>query len=148
MVFITASRAHTIVLLAFLSFLAQSSLFGVSVSIYNDSPFHLTAEILLADGSNKGKVQLPPLNMTTWHAELGNAVWSQTPFTVIFTCRNGSQYGVFSGVQTGATITALTSQGKRYCQKVKKDKKDNTDKKNKSSDSPEKLRLDPIWGPP
>ena len=127
--------------------LFKTPLPAASINIYNDSPFTLYGEILTADGSSKGNLLLAPLNLTMWHEELGNATWSQTPFTIIFTCKNGTQYGVLANVQTGATVSALASDGKRYCKKDKtKDKSTTPDQKTTKPSGT--LELDPIWGPP
>lgn len=124
----------------------SSPLLGASLNIYNDSPYLLYAEILTANGNSKGTFTLTPLNLTMWHGDLGNSTWAQTPFTVIFTCKNGSEYGVQTNVQVGATISALASDGKRFCQKPKQDDQNST-KKAPSKPSSD-LQPDPIWGPP
>lgn len=98
-----------------------TTLFAGSVRIMNDSPFPLQAEIIASDGSHKGKLSIAPQQQTTWQdSSSGAAVWSQTPYTVIFTCKNGKQFGVLSGVQQGATVTALSSSGDRYCEPPKR----------------------------
>ena len=105
---------------AFLLF-GITTLFAGSVRIMNDSPFPLNAEIIASDGSHKGKLSIAPQQQMTWQdSSSGATVWSQTPYTVIFTCKNGKQFGVLSGVQQGATVTALSSSGDRYCEPPKK----------------------------
>lgn len=91
----------------------------------NDSPYTLYAEIVAADGSHKGKLTIAPQQQGNWQDNFsGNSSWSQTPYTVVLTCKNGKQFGVISGVQQGATITTLSATGNLFCEKdKKKDKK-------------------------
>ncbi|MDJ0652256.1 MAG: hypothetical protein QNJ27_04560 [Simkaniaceae bacterium] len=149
-------------LFAFL-FFGNVTLFAGSVRIMNDSSFPLNAEIIASDGSRKGKLSLAPQQQMTWQdSSSGAAVWSQTPYTVIFTCKNGKQFGVLSGVQQGGTVTALSSSGDRYCEppKKKEEKQQNSKKwdqnslstpttplENESPD-PSSSPSDSIWGPP
>lgn len=152
-----------------LFFLSASALFGGSVRIMNDSPFPLQAEVVSADGQSRGKLSLRPQQMLTWQdSSSGTNVWSQTPYTIIFTCKDGKQFGVSSGVQQGATVMAMNSSGERYCQVDKKQK--GQQEKNETqqnapfnlpsspfeNDSPGSVGPadpsgspgDPIWGPP
>lgn len=145
-------------------------LLGGTVRIMNDSPFALHAEVVSADGQSKGKLFLNPQQQLTWtdSASSGTNVWSQTPYTVIFTCKNGKQFGVSSGIQQGGLVMALSSSGDRYCQPDKK--KDNKSSKTPSQQNnpfdadaspfhndppgsvgptdPHGASGDPIWGPP
>ena len=134
----------------------------------NDSPFPLHAEIIAADGSRKGKISIAPQQQITWQdSSSGANVWSQTPYTIIFTCKDGKQFGVLSGIQQGATVTALSSSGDRYCQPPKKkDDKQNSRSKEQTTPftpsspfegqppgsvgpaDPSQSPGDPIWGPP
>lgn len=146
-------------------------LLGGTVRIMNDSPFPLKAEIISADGQRKGKLSLNPQQQLTWQDSAGSGtnVWSQTPYTVIFTCKDGKQFGVSSGIQQGGLVTALNSSGDRYCQPEKK-KEDGKSQKGPQqqntpfnpntspfqSDPPGSVGPadpsgapgDPIWGPP
>jgi len=143
--------------------LSFASLFAGSVRIVNDSPFPLHAEVISSDGTRKGKILVGPQEQVIWQDSFsGASVWSQTPYTIIFTCKDGNQFGVLSGFQQGATVTALSSSGQRYCQPLKKKETQHNLKNGKEpsfpfennpagstnpadpSDSPG----DPIWGPP
>lgn len=148
-------------LFAFLLF-GNATIFAGSVRIMNDSPFPLNAEIIASDGSRKGKLSIAPQQQMTWQdSSSGAAVWSQTPYTVIFTCKNGKQFGVLSGVQQGGTVTALSSSGDRYCEPPKKeDQQQNSNKQDQNalftpnaplenaSPDPSSSPGDSIWGPP
>lgn len=79
-----------------------------------------------------------------------------------------NQFGVLSGVQQGATVTALSSSGDRYCEppKKKEDQQQNSKKQDQNSPftptnpfeneppgsvgpaDPSGSPGDPIWGPP
>lgn len=151
--------------LVILPCLCISSLFAGSLRIMNDSPYTLSAEVLSADGVSQGKLTLGPQQQSTWQSfDSDNSVWSQTPYTVIFTCKTGKQYGVFSGAQQGATVNALSSTGNRYCEPEKQDDQNNTSTNNPAPNNPENSYTpapwnpgppdphnspgDPIWGPP
>ena len=137
-----------------LSFFIITSLFGSSIRIINDSPFPLNAEIIGSDGSHKGRVSIDSQKQVTWQDQSsGDSVWSQTPYTVILTCTCKSedgenQFGILSGVQQGATVTALSATGKRYCKPSKKENSFSDSKETKIKPSPPVGSKDPIWGPP
>lgn len=99
-----------------------TSLFAGSVTVYNDSPFPLTATIISADGQTKGTVTVEPQHQSTWQEpSQGTPVWSETPYTVIFTCKTGKQFGVVSNIGQGSLVTAMQSSGNLYCEPEKKD---------------------------
>ena len=102
---------------ALLLLLVSGALFGGSVRIFNDSPYPLSAEILAANGASKGKVSIAPQQQSNWNDNAtGNSVWSETPYTIVLTCKNGKQFGVISGVQQGGTVTALSAKGNLFCE--------------------------------
>ena len=107
----------------FLLFFVSGTLLNASsVSIFNDSPYPLHVQVLAADGTSKGKLQVNPQQQATWTDTSGyRTTWSQTPYTVIFTCTTGKIYGVFSGVSPGALVTAASSNGPHYCEPEKKE---------------------------
>ncbi len=97
-------------------------LFGGSLRIFNDSPYQLTANILAADGSHQGSLTLAPQQQAQWQDfSGGNSIWSQTPYTVILTCKNGKQFGTINGVQQGGTVSVMSANGPRFCEKNKND---------------------------
>ncbi len=138
-----------------------TTLYAGSVRIMNDSHFPLKAEVISADGNSKGKISINPQQQATWQdSNSGANVWSQTPYTVVFTCKDGKQFGVLSGIQQGATVTALSSFGDRYCQPEKTCNEQQTspfaptnpfeDEAPGSVGPPDPSQSpgDPIWGPP
>lgn len=93
------------------------TLFAGSVRIVNDSPYPLTAEILSANGASRGKVSIAPQQQGNWNDNAsGNSVWSETPYTIVLTCKNGKQFGIIHGVQQGGTVTALSATGNLFCE--------------------------------
>ena len=132
-----------------MAFLSGTLLHAGSVSIHNDSPYPLHIEVLSASGVSQGKLQVAPQQQATWTDTSGyQATWSQTPYSVIFTCSTGEVYGVFSGVSPGALVTASASTGSHYCKPQKKGENGQGEQEQTPAMSPEHLRKDPIWGPP
>ncbi|MCK4934910.1 MAG: hypothetical protein KAR79_04925 [Simkaniaceae bacterium] len=106
--------------------LLSSAVFASSVHIQNDSPFKLTAIILSADGKNLGEVTINPQNKMTWHDSYsGTSQYSETPYTVIFRCPEGAEYGIWTEVPPGGIATAQGSSGPRIC-RIPKKQKDST----------------------
>ncbi len=92
-----------------------------NLQIYNDSPYKLHATILSADGQNLGAMEIIPQHQMDWKSSYDNATtFSQTPYTVILRCPNGKEYGIWTEVPTGATITAQGSEGDKICPLPKK----------------------------
>lgn len=95
--------------------------YSVSVILFNDSPFTLNAQILSADGQELTTVQIAPRHQLKWQDSDQNVQsFTETPFTVIWYCKDGQEYGVNSQIATGAYVPAQSSQGRRYCRPDKK----------------------------
>lgn len=121
--------------------------FGGSITVYNDSPFPLNATILAADGTKKANVHVMPQHTGTWNdPSPPNAVFSQTPYTVVFTCKNGKQFGVYSGASQGSWVTAMSAQGERFCEPEKKKEQKQQSKPNQALPPDQQHDLD--LGPP
>jgi len=113
------NRLKTFILLL-LCFFSASACYAASVVVYNDSPFPLTAQIYSADGKQMGSVAVQPQHQSSWQdPSPPNANYSQTPYTVILNCKSGGQYGIVSGVNSGAWVTASQAQGDRFCKPEK-----------------------------
>lgn len=92
-----------------------------SIYLYNDSPYILNASILSADGAQLDSVLMQPRQRKTWYRQsVINSNTSITPFTVVWTCRNGAHFGVSYQVNAGGAATPLSSTGPRYCKPEKK----------------------------
>ena len=97
-------------------FLVTALCYGASITIYNDSPFPLTATVAAADGKIRGTITVASQHQETWHdPSPPNAIYSQTPYSVTFICKNGKQFGVASNVSPGAWVTANQSSGSHSC---------------------------------
>ncbi len=107
------------ILLALLSI--SSLTFGGSIIMFNDSPFKLKAEVIAANGTSQGSVELPPQHQLIWE-DKGDyqATISKTPYTVIFICPSGKVYGIYDNVSPGALVTPQSATGDRYCEPQKK----------------------------
>lgn len=90
--------------------------FSAAVTVYNDSAFPLNATILDATGQVKGKVTVMPQHQMKWQDSNQNiSTFSETPFTVIFTCLDGTEYGVSTNVPQSSFVSANSSDGRHYC---------------------------------
>lgn len=105
-------------IISLIPLLCISSLFyGASVRIYNDSAYPLRADILSADGKHKGSLTLVPQQQALWQDNYGgNTTWSETPYTIILTCKNGKQFGTISNVEQGGTVSVMSARGPLYCE--------------------------------
>lgn len=93
-----------------------------SVTLLNDSPFKLKAQILSADGRDLGTIEILPQHQFKWQDSNQNIQsFTATPFTVIWYCGDGQEYGVSSRIATGALTAAQASSGRRYCRPKKKE---------------------------
>lgn len=109
----------------FIAFCLWGSLLSAgSLRLLNDSPFQLRAVILAADGSYMGESTLGPQDFTNWtdaSSYLGIPGQSMTPstpytpYSVIWYCPDGGEYGINTNQATGATVTAQSSSGPRIC---------------------------------
>ncbi|CCB90195.1 hypothetical protein [Simkania negevensis] len=107
-------------LLLLLCFFSAATCFAASVVIYNDSIYPLKAEIYSADGSKMGAVEVQTQHQSSWQdPSPANTNYPLTPYTVIFSCKSGGQYGIVSGVNSGAWVTASQAQGQRFCKQEK-----------------------------
>lgn len=130
-----------------LALISLASLFPAAITILNDSSFNLKATIISATGKKKGSLDIQPQHTATWtDSTPQNAIWSQTPYTVIFTCKSGDVFGTYSNVSPGGTITALSSSGTHYCNPQQG--KNPKDSASSPPSDPGKLYIDPDLGPP
>ncbi|GAB4193525.1 MAG: hypothetical protein Tsb0015_16280 [Simkaniaceae bacterium] len=107
--------------LLFFLFLISAKVSASSVVLFNDSPFILKATVISADGETLGTFTIYPQRQTTWQdSYLGTSQFSQTPYTVIWTCKDGNEFGINYQVATGGMATPLSSSGRRYCKPEKK----------------------------
>jgi hypothetical protein len=106
----------------------SASLWAESLTLYNDSPFPLTAVVQAADGSTLAQITLQPGEQNQWSTETertmfelaDNNTFSLTPFTVIWKCSTEGYYSVCTQIPPGATVTANSCTGPKYCKPEEK----------------------------
>lgn len=105
--------------LLLLIFLFKTAYGGVT--LYNDSPFVLNVTVLASDGTELLNTTIHPQNQYNMPTDFyASPAYSQTPYTVIWECKEGSEFGVWTNVSPGSWITAQGSSGTRYCKPTKK----------------------------
>ena len=102
----------------------QNFIHAASLMLLNDSPFKLDAIIINALGDVKGNVSLDPTQQITWYSPTEGYVKYNSPtvpFTVVWYCKDGSEYGIWTNATSGSMVTAQNSTGQKMC-KFKKPK--------------------------
>ena len=96
-----------------------TSAFAASLTLFNDTPFTLTARIYPAGSSSS--IDAVKINSqqtkhwTNYGGRIGTVSKSQTPYTITWTCPDGEMYSSSSSVPTGATVTASSGEGPKSC---------------------------------
>lgn len=117
--------------------------FALSVTIINDSPFPLHAQVLAATGDLLGSMTMQPQEQIHWqNSDVGNNNLALVPLSVIFYCLEGTEYGIATDVPTGAGIYASSASGSRMCKpqtpalkkQEEKEKKENPQLENVNPD--------------
>lgn len=108
-------------------FLLFCSAAFAGVTLVNDSAYKLTAHIRASDGTDLGSLQINSHQTMSWSAYQGGSIKyydaSQTPYTVVWFCNNGSSdtpYSIWTNVSAGSVVTANGGDGVRSCQAPKK----------------------------
>ena|SRR3990167_3116087 len=105
--------------LFFFFFFFFSVIHAASLQIKNDSSYELTATIYSARGEFLGELTIPPSNSTQWRDSYQNASdWTAGPYTVVFTCPNGEEFGRVRRVNDGFSVYARHSIGPKYCKRL------------------------------
>lgn len=99
-----------------------------TVRLFNDSGYKLRAVVRGADGSYLGEMVITPQSSATWtdslqhyghndeaSTSLKNATRSQTPYTIVWYCMDGSDFSVSDNISTGAFTQAQQGTGKKSC---------------------------------
>jgi len=109
--------------------------YAMSLTLYNDSPYELTALIKSAGGKLLGQEILQPREERIWNTELSTSddysieenvdqpEKSLTPYMVIWKCPYGGNYSIDVEVQPGAYVNANYGQGAHYCRPKKEKQK-------------------------
>jgi len=99
------------------------ALFADSVRMINDSPFKLRAIVLSATGVELGNAIIKPRTTHVWvtgQQGISNASDVATPYTVIFYCPDGKEYGLWTNVGQSQTVNAQGAEGPKICKISKK----------------------------
>jgi hypothetical protein len=99
-----------------------------TVRLFNDSGYKLRAVVRGADGTYLGEMVITPQASATWtdslqhyghndeaNSGLKNATRSQTPYTVVWYCMDGSDFSVSDNISTGAFTQAQQGTGRKSC---------------------------------
>ena len=107
--------------------LVSSQVEAGTVRLFNDSSYKLRAVIRGADGSYLGEVVITPQSSNTWtdsvqhygqeeaNSYQRNVTRSQTPYTIIWYCMDGSDFSFSDNIGTGAFTQAQQGTGKKSC---------------------------------
>jgi hypothetical protein len=99
----------------------QIGAYDNSLTLFNNSPFTLTATVIAADGTNLGQFTINPQNGAQWTDQYemagtsANPNASQTPYTIIWYCPEGTEYGINTQQSPGAYVTSGSAQGNLSC---------------------------------
>ena len=100
--------------------------FAGSVKLVNDSQYKLRAIVRGADGSYLGEMIINAGSYGAWTDTYGpagqynNSSRSQTPYTVMWSCIEGTPFSTTAMVPTGGMVTALGGEGARTCKSPSK----------------------------
>jgi hypothetical protein len=94
-----------------------------TVLLFNDTPYHLNATLLAADGTVLGQVSLKAGQQTNFTKDLlptryqlpMNPDTSLTPYTVIWKCHTEGIYAIGSNVSPGSLVRATLCDGQKFC---------------------------------
>jgi hypothetical protein len=89
---------------------------AASLRIVNNSPYPLTASIYSVKNEYLGALLIDSRHEGSWRDSYhGASDWTKGPYKVVFTCPNGSEYGVVKKVNDGFTVYARRATGSRRC---------------------------------
>lgn len=114
--------------LIYFIFLIPLYILADGVSLYNDTPFELTATVEAADGTLLGQITIQPGVQQNWTENQAFALnvpqkptASVTPYRVIWKCNEGDVFALCSWVSPGSDVRASLCPGQHFCKQ--KDKK-------------------------
>lgn len=105
-------------------FIFANMAFAESVTLYNDSPFELTAEVMAANGNFLARKTLFPNEQSAWSTDQVStqldvdykSSGSYTPFTVIWKCSYEGIFSICYNISAGAMAVATQGTGgDHYC---------------------------------
>lgn len=102
-----------------LPLLLPLTLFAGAITITNDSPYTLTATVFSNANIQLGSMTIGTNESVTWEDTSYGTYQPgviNAPYSVIWTCSSGADYGVSYNIGDAATTSAQESAGARYCQ--------------------------------
>ena len=97
-------------------FLFFSTLYAVTININNDSLYSLNAKIYSGSNVELTSIEIRPAHTVKWQDSFYDARdYTKGPYTIVFTCPNGDEYGIISKVAQNATVYAQRARGKKKC---------------------------------
>lgn len=102
-----------------------------TITLYNDSPFILTASVYSHSGDFLGQVTLQPGQQKNFVSNLGSTgidrpgspEVSITPYRVIWQCASGGYYSMCTDASVGAFVRATYCPGQLHCAPKEEKKK-------------------------
>ncbi len=93
-----------------------SSLFGVTININNDSLYTLKATIYSGSNVELTTLEVNPAHTIKWQDSFFDAKdYSKGPYTIVFTCPCGDEYGTVTRVPQNSTVYAQRARGRKKC---------------------------------
>lgn len=89
---------------------------AITIYIKNDSPYPLIATIYDKQDNVMQVSAIHQGNTYTWYDSYHAATdFEKGPFRVVFTCRNGDEYGTVRNVRDNSHVNARRSIGRKHC---------------------------------
>lgn len=108
--------------LFFILTFSSFSLFGLSLSLNNNSPHYLKVVILGSDGTEFAQTVMAPNSWNDWAIDDVGFQGPNTdtmepilPFIVHWYCSDGQDFSVCTGIPTGSVVQSLGCQGSCQC---------------------------------
>ena len=101
-----------------IAFLFSLPLFAASVTVHNDSLYLLKADIYSKSKELLTTLEIPKDHSFQWvDGPYNSRDYTKGPYTVVFTCPNGDEYGVVSMIPENSTVYAQRATGRKRCAK-------------------------------
>jgi hypothetical protein len=93
--------------------------FASSLQLFNDSPYTLDAVIINAIGDVVGAETLQPQELKYWNMDSSGILLqfnkAYVPYTVLWYCQEGKEYGIWTIASPGSRISPQLSDGPKIC---------------------------------
>lgn len=100
----------------FLLSLISCPLIAASITVLNDSSYFLSATIYSGTKKELTTLEIPTGHSVQWaDGPYNSRNYSKGPYTIVFTCPNGDEFGTVSKVPENSTVYAKRATGRRKC---------------------------------